>query len=289
MLKNIIVLSLILTGLNSFACDEQGKTGFLPENDLYISVSNKNANDMTEERFNEIIDKVDKQYAPIVEARGKKLKFNRKWNDGTVNASAQRSIFFGNYIVNMYGGLARHELVTDDGFALVVCHEMGHHLGGAPKVGGMMSWAANEGQSDWWGAAKCFRRTFESEDNEAIVAKMNVPATIQTKCEKNFTLANDVALCVRSSMAGISLAKLLGSLRNNTDISIDTPDTNVVSSTNSKHPAAQCRLDTYFQGSICEIAYQDDVDEKDPLIGTCNREAGHVDGLRPLCWYAPGK
>jgi hypothetical protein len=36
----------------------------------------------------------------------------------------------------MFGGLARHELVTDDGFMMVVCHETGHHLGGAPRYNG---------------------------------------------------------------------------------------------------------------------------------------------------------
>lgn len=282
-----IAMTTLLSTASLFACDENGNSGYLPENDLYIGVSDKKANDMTEKRFNEIIDKVDKHYAPIVKARGKKLKWARKWKDGTVNASAQRT-FFGHYKVNMYGGLARHELVTDDGFAMVVCHEMGHHLGGAPKVGGMMAWASNEGQSDWWGAAKCFRRVFESEDNERIISKMNVPKTIETKCKKNFTLSNDVALCIRSSMAGISLANLLGSLRNTTDLSVDTPDSNTVSSTFNKHPAAQCRLDTYFQGSLCEVPYMDDVSQEDPKMGTCNRTTNHIDGNRPLCWYAPG-
>lgn len=291
MLKNVLLvlsLTFVLTTINSFACDENGKSGFMPENDLNIAVDAKEASNMTEQRFNEIIDKVDKHYAPIVKARGGKLVWARKWNDGTVNASAQRQ--GKTYKVNMYGGLARHQLVTDDGFALVVCHELGHHLGGAPKIGSFMSkWASNEGQSDYFATLKCFRRVFEAEDNESIVAKMNVPATVEAKCKANFTLANDIALCVRSSMGGMSLAQLLGSLRGNTNVDFNTPDSNTVNRTNNAHPAAQCRLDTYFQGAICEVSYQDDLDKKDPNKATCNRVANHQDGLRPLCWYAPGK
>lgn len=291
MIKNILLivsLAVILTTINVFACDIDGKTGYLPENDLHISVHAKVQNNMTEERFNEIIDLADKHYDPIVKAKGGKLKWARLWSNGTVNASAQRQ--GKTYKVNMYGGLARHELVTEDGFALVVCHELGHHLGGAPKVARLYSkWASNEGQSDYFASLKCFRRIFESEDNEKIIAGMQVPAIVTQKCSANFTLPNDVALCVRASMAGKSLADLLSSLRNSGPTDFTTPDTNEVSRTNNAHPAGQCRLDTYFQGAICEIDYNEEVSDKDANVATCHRKGNFKDGLRPLCWYAPKK
>ncbi len=288
MIKKTCILMLTLaTALSGYACDEDGKTGFLPENDLKIGVFDKSRNNMTEARFNEIIDKVDAVYASVVKSKGGRLKWARNWKDGTVNASAQRT-FWGTWKVNMYGGLARHPLVTDDGFALVVCHELGHHLGGAPQTGGLfMKWASNEGQSDYFATLKCFRRVFGNDDNQEIIAKMNVPATVQTKCEEKFTLADDVALCVRSSMAGQSLAKLLGDLRGNSNVKFDTPDTSTVSKTNNAHPEAQCRLDTYFQGAICDKRVSDEVSNDDATSGTCNRSEGYDEGVRPLCWYAP--
>lgn len=287
-MKKLIQATLISSFVlgQSFACDINGLTGYLPENDLHIGVNDKNANDMTEERFNEIIDLADKHYAPIVKEKGGKLKWSRGWNNGTVNASAQRT-FWGTWKVNMYGGLARHELVTEDAFALVVCHELGHHLGGTPTNSFPNSWASVEGQSDYFGTLKCFRRIFESDDNMAIVRDMQVPEIVKTKCAENFTLANDVALCVRGSMAGMSLANLLGSLRGNSGFKFETPDTNVVDSTNSAHPAAQCRLDTYFQGALCGERYTDEVSNRDAIAGTCNRVEGDTQGIRPLCWYKP--
>lgn len=277
---------MIITG-SVMACDIDGKTGFLPENDLEIGVNDKTMrNDMTEERFNEIIDLADKHYAPIVKAKGGKLKWSRGWTNKTVNASAQRG-WFGAWKVNMYGGLARHELVTDDAFALVVCHELGHHLGGAPKVGGMMAWASNEGQSDYFGTLKCFRRLFEGDDNESIVSKMDVPAIVTTECESAYTLENDRALCIRSAMAGKSLADLLGSLRSSAPTDFTKPDTSVVTSTNSAHPAAQCRLDTYFQGALCPKTIDETVSNEDATEGTCNRIENMDTGVRPLCWYKP--
>lgn len=288
MIKHIVMI--LATGLaanTALACDINGQGGFLPENDLYIGANDKMASDMTEERFNAIIDKVDKHYNSIVKENGGRLKWNRDWDNGTVNASAQRG-WFGTWKINMYGGLARHPLTTDDGFALVVCHEMGHHLAGAPKVGGLMNWASNEGQSDYFASSKCFRRVFEEDDNEAIVAKMNVPQIVHDKCAANFSLASDIALCVRGAMAGDSLAKLLGSLRGTTGIKFETPDRNVVSRTFNQHPAAQCRLDTYFQGAICDKRYDEDFDGDDAEVGACNRSQGYEDGVRPLCWFKPG-
>lgn len=284
MIKTMFVLALLVAAGPSSACVD-GKTGFLPENDLKIGVDEKFRNDMTEERFNEIIDRVDKHYRPIVKSKGGNLKWSRGWKNDTVNASAQR--FFWTWKVNMYGGLARHPLTTDDGFALVVCHELGHHLGGAPKVGGFMSWASNEGQSDYFANLKCFRKVFESDNNEEIIAKMDVPATVREKCSANYSLENDVALCIRGAMAGKSLAQLLGSLRGNTDISFDTPDANVVGKTDNKHPAAQCRMDTFLQGAICDKRVSDEVSNDSATEGTCNRIEGYEDGVRPLCWFKP--
>jgi len=75
----------------------------------------------------------------------------------------------------MFGGLARHETMTPDGFATVVCHELGHHLGGVPKKFSWFgnSWASNEGQADYFGIMKCLRKMFEHEDNVKIVKEID--------------------------------------------------------------------------------------------------------------------
>lgn len=286
MYKGVLLAALLMVTAQVFSCDEEGHTGFLPENDLYIPVNAEFGTDMTEVKFNAIIDRIDSVYSKIVKEQGGTLKWNRNWTDGTVNASAQR--FLSTWTVNMYGGLARHPLVTDDAFALVVCHELGHHLGGAPKIGGFMSkWASNEGQSDYFATLKCFRKVYGSDDNIKIVSEMNVPAIVEDKCRDNFKDEKEVALCIRGAMGGKSLALLLGSLRNTTGIDFDTPDQNVVDTTDNAHPAAQCRLDTYFAGAICDKSANEDVSNKDFSKGVCSRKNGYVDGVRPLCWYKP--
>ena len=69
--------------------------------------------------------------------------------------------------------------------------------------------------------------------------------------------------------------------------SFDTPDTSSVSTTDDSHPAAQCRLDTYFNGSACGVAFSEDFGAKDAITGACAEEKGDTMGFRPECWYHP--
>lgn len=285
-LLSVLALTLMLSG-TAFTCTEDGKEGFLPENDLNIPVNAKRTGGLTEAQFNAVIEKVETIYAPLAAQMGGKLKIARKWSDGTVNANATR---IGGWNVNMYGGLARHETITEDGFALVVCHEIGHHMGGAPKVGFFLNrWASNEGQSDYFATLKCLRKTFLNDDNVKIVRKMNAPKSLIQACTKQWRNLNDSALCIRNGMAGMSVSNLFAAMRNKPEGKFETPDANVVSKTNDSHPAHQCRLDTYFQGALCDVSMNENVSQKDEVEGTCHGSLGHEVGLRPLCWFKPKK
>ncbi|MBY0517305.1 MAG: hypothetical protein K2P81_10370 [Bacteriovoracaceae bacterium] len=285
-MKSLLVTLSLVFAMNAFACTEDGSGGFLPDNDLNIPVGMKTGGGITEAEFNGVIDMLEKIYIPIVKDMGGKLKVARKWDDGTVNANASR--FLSTWNVNMYGGLARHQETTPDAFAMVLCHEIGHHLGGAPKVGGFMQkWASNEGQSDYFAGLKCLRRAFENDDNEEIVSKMQIPEFVVNKCSASYAARGEQAMCQRISMAGLALAKLLASLRSSPTPQFDSPDRSIVDKTDDAHPAAQCRLDTYFNGALCDKALSDEVDQKDEVKGTCHPKNGDKVGLRPLCWFKP--
>jgi hypothetical protein len=161
-------------------------------------------------------------------------------------------------------------------------------LGGAPKFGGFgNTWASNEGQADYFGALKCMKRILANDDNQAIVAKMTIESDAKNNCEMIYKSGDDIALCERIAMAGKSLAKLLADLGGNSAVAFNTPDKEIVIQTINSHPAAQCRLDTYFSGSLCDKGYSEDVSDTSPIDGTCIKKDGHTVGTRPLCWYKP--
>ena len=108
--------------------------------------------------FHLLIDKVEKVFNPVFFKQGKKLKINRYWESPVVNASDQ--LLSDESVINMYGGLARHSKMTTDGLALIICHEIGHHIGGAPKYHSRENgnWGSSEGQADYFATLKCLIR-----------------------------------------------------------------------------------------------------------------------------------
>ena len=242
---------------------------------------------LTEQQFNDVLDRIEKLYGDEIHQAGGNLKMNRLWNDETVNASAQR--YGGTWVVNMYGGLARHPEVTIEGFALVACHETGHHLGGAPKIHGWFGddWATNEGGADYFATLKCLRRFFAEDDNKAITANAGVEVFAHETCKSQFTSEKDQLVCERVTLAGQSVAGLFMNLRKErTRPNFDTPDTRIVRRMNDNHPATQCRMDTYFSGAVCHVDHSVANSDKDYKQGACVEGVDAV-GYRPRCWFKP--
>ena len=284
MIKSFFAMYFALFTFNAFAC--VGGKGYLPPNNMNIAVGAKNGGGITQVEFNEVIDKVYEVYTPIIRQRGASLKINRLWSDGTVNARAYRQ--GSTYMVDMYGGLARHRTMTKDGFALVACHEVGHHIGGAPLyTGSQLNWASTEGQSDYFAVTKCLRKLMANDDNVNIVRQMKVNSTVEKKCEDQFSVSNDAAICKRISMGGFASSNLFADMSGGRAPSFENPDKTVVRTTYESHPQYQCRLDTYFQGANCTVDEEVDVSNRDPNVGTCNRVDNFTEGLRPLCWFKP--
>lgn len=257
--------------------------GFLPENNLSIA-DDKVSGGISEAQFIEVIKKVEKTYLPIADIIDVDLVFYKSWSSNTVNAYADRSDD-RRWNVTFYGGLARHETITVDGFTLVVCHELGHHFAGAPQKTGN-NWSSAEGQADYYGPLKCLRRVWEKENNQAIVATLNVPPLVQEKCQESFTQSNDQMICIRSSMAGLSVALLMQALEYESIVpQFTTPDQSIAPMMNLMHPAPQCRLDTYFQGALCPVDVKVELDEGNTKKGTCHPANGHQTGNRPACWF----
>jgi len=252
-------------------------SSFLPANNMRIPVGDVRAKGIDQAGFNTVMDKIESVYGPIIAAHGGHLVVNRLWDDATVNASAEQQ--GGDWIINMYGGLARHPAVTQDGMMLVACHELGHHLGGFPLIGGA-GWASNEGAADYFAGLKCLRLTLGDS------AASNVDPTAKSSCAAVYPEGAARNHCEASVMAGVSVSTLLAELGGSPTPTLTTPDTSTVDQTNDEHPAAQCRLDTYYQAALCGKPVNEDVSRSDPF-GGCTQKDGFKVGARPRCWYAP--
>lgn len=295
---------LMLKGLSAFSLAsllfaQNAKASILPPNNLHLQDNLYSLANITEQDFNTIINTIVEYYKPLVSAKGATLKSNNLWTDSTVNASAQQ--LGTSWVINMYGGLARRSEVTPDGFAMVVCHELGHHLGGFPYYGDN-DWAAAEGQADYFATQSCAREIWRQQITENARYRGLVGAYEKNKCDAVWSKVEDQDLCYRTAAAGQSLATLLGALRSAPNPPrFDTPDASKVSTTYTAHPEAQCRLDTYFNGALCPANFDKNViparntaggqtskdAELKAVSSSCMSSAGYVGGVRPLCWFKP--
>ena len=282
-MHKLFALSLFLSCSGSLACE-----GFLAPNNLLLPPSDKNEG-LSELEYEEVISKVERIYSPVARENNAVLKLQRQWASPTVNAGTYRDERNKQWLVNLYGGLARHPFMTLDGYALVICHEIGHHLGGAPKktLEARPFWPSSEGQADYWATLKCLRRIFKREDNLEAIKDLVIPAIVTKECENSFTNKNLSTLCIRIALAGQAVSKISAGVRATANPEFETPDLSIVAQNFEKHPLPQCRLDSYFQGALCPQVVEDAVSQEDARKGTCHPENGFQTGLRPLCWYRP--
>jgi hypothetical protein len=282
------ILLISLTSLKGYSCSPDGRSRLFPENDLHLPFDLNQPSGITQSEAEEIIKKIELIYSPIIKSKGLHFKINKLWTSDIVNCSAilEENTFF----IELHGGLTRHPLLTRDSFALTLCHELGHYLGGAPKFEIMENkrWSSLEGQADYFATLKCMRRLFYDDNNAEIVKKMNPPMSLVEKCFQAWGENKEKYLCIRSGMAGLSFAKLLDLFeRQDVQLYFDKPDTSVTAFTLEGYPGLQCRLDTFLHGSLCKIGHEIDVSSREENVGTCYDKLVHENGFRPLCWYNP--
>ncbi|MBF0442096.1 MAG: hypothetical protein HQK54_09340 [Oligoflexales bacterium] len=222
---------------------------FLPENDLdkYDWANYDSA--VTEEVFNRVIDVALEVFQPVADKYGETISIARNWTSSTVNANVKR---MGSTVyINMYGGLARRPEINEEGFALVLCHELGHAYGGTPFLNATTKIAA-EGQADYYGAGVCLKKIISVIVEE--LKNFSPTSFMKSTCSGS-------SVCLYQLHAGLALGELLSVIKNQNTPSYETPDNTEVQSTVLSYPnTVQCRLDTYY--------------------------AGVVGKNRPACWYA---
>lgn len=278
MLKAILFMIFLFSSCPSSAANIQ-KHRFMPENELSEFDNLDIQANITEDQFEAVLAKIEAYYKPLLQSLyGVTFQVTRDWKDSTVNAYATQSDDV--WEIHMYGGLARRAEITPDGFALVACHETGHHLGGFPNI----DWAANEGQADYFSTLSCARHLWKGDAKNAESVK-KISAYPKQKCDSVWKSAQDRALCYRIALAGKSLADLLS----NKTAKFETPDLSQVSETDNEHPMGQCRLDTYLAGALCKKVFDDHnipQSEEEAAEVSCMQSRKEI-GFRPRCWFKP--
>ncbi len=274
----------------------------LPKNNLHLQDRRTGfvSGGVTEEQFNKISDYVISLWAPIAKKHGATLSVNKKWNDSTVNAYAYQTS--GNrWFIDMYGGMARRPEMTPDAFAMIACHELGHHFAGYVFYANGET-LSSEGQADYWAAHVCAKRVFSEamKNQTAFLPPPQAPRYVLQRCSNLYKADKDKLICVRTALASKALADLLAVLEKSPPTKFEIQDKSQVQKTFVSHPAAQCRLDTYMAGAACTAPFDLNVipgkgargGENSAAVEAatskyfCTNTKTQAYAVRPGCWFA---
>jgi len=118
-------------------------------------------------------------------------------------------------VIQVMGGMIQHKQMTSETLLLLLCHEIGHYLGG-PPLKSRNGWSSTEGQSDYYSGLRCAR-----------------------------ILGLDEA----SFMDGaLRLTTIYAEVARELKPRLEQCDEKKVERTNYGYPNAQCRLDTLMAG-----------------------------------------
>lgn len=157
------------------------------------------------------------------------------------------------FLLTLTGKIPNVTEISPEAYAIVVCHEMGHIMGGEPRQKSKLAvWSSVEGQADYYATNVCMWQYLKAaKENKSIQQH----ETLGKKCKQKFGEDEASYLkCLRIVSGIISLQNYFNNDGNEKNrVSIDAVDTTEVSETLEKYPALnQCRMDTFIAGLFNE-------------------------------------
>lgn len=177
------------------------------------------------------------------------------WETSYINASYVTRLE-GNtreHLLYVMGGYARLPGMTVDGVIAVLCHELGHGIGGAPhklRDSDQVGTVSTEGQSDYWGYKVCLPRMFSKVPPKS--QPIALTPQIAKICQRQVTNEVSVETCYRFyAVMEVEREYFAKHILNPGPTDYETPDKTVVDQvdlTPDHYPSLQCRVDTMIAG-----------------------------------------
>ncbi len=237
---------------------------------------------------NKIINEISSTFEFFFQTLDLPFRIESRWEDPS---SVGGAINNGDaYLVTLHGGLLQNQKLDEDTLRITICHEMGHHFGGAPRRSAPMEWhgplgdnglmlSSSEGEADYYTTATCFRKLVRGQNHRIALSHSSIDETLNARCAEVWGKdTEDHFICLRGALGGLKLLNL------NFDfpISFSSPSTEVAREiVRDIYPSRQCRLDTYVAGALCkhDLPLSFSADEAAPT------QCANRQGQRPTCWF----
>jgi hypothetical protein len=229
-----------------------------------------------------IINKIKLEFQKDFKLKNQNLVINNEWDDPMVNALAYQNL--PNAHIDLMGGMAKHKLMTKRAMKNILCHELGHHLGGDPlKTVEEASWMSAEAQSDYFATYECLRRINQGDD----ISQNSIPPFLKQKCNERFSTDKERNICIESIMGAKEMTSLFYAILSENPYSnssivepqLDKRESFAIQNIlTDDYPNLQCRLDTMVEGALCDEACKKMQLQPNLVIAPYS-------GFRPSCWF----
>ncbi|MFL5815202.1 MAG: ImmA/IrrE family metallo-endopeptidase [Bdellovibrionia bacterium] len=161
------------------------------------------------------------------------------------------------YSITIGADLVKKPGFTQDAYASILCHELGHLLGGAPrKDSSENSWSSTEGQADYYAASVCMKKMMSATPIVASDLEKLSRADrdlAHALCAGKYPDAPSRDICVRTIDAGVVLLRDIYEWIKYPGLpqpSLDQHAKPLAPGEKINYPSLQCRLDTIVAGAL---------------------------------------
>lgn len=185
-------------------------------------------------------------YEPILKSKGLDLKIETYEESDDYYGGA--SLEDGTFKISVGKNIRNDKNGT---LAFVLCHEVGHLLGGAPKKASS-TWASTEAQSDFYATSVCLKLLYRKHP-ELIKMKVKSVNEVVGECHIAFGNGIERRICEYSSQNAFVFFSDVWSYINFAGISKPTFSVHTPAAVekNRNYPSLQCRLEIAFLGALC--------------------------------------
>lgn len=194
------------------------------------------------------------------------------------------------YHVMLYGGLLKNPRLSEDALRITLCHEMGHHFGGAPRKNSPMDWdvpvhsdgrllSSSEGQADYYSTATCFRKLVQGQNHDQSLQHQQISPELILQCQQVWGRdTSDSKICIRAGVGSLKLLQLNADFQISfVSPAIERPQKVL----RDEFPTRQCRLDTMLAGALCRSSLELQLPSGEGSYQYCENPEGN----RPPCWF----
>ena len=232
---------LAMTSQASHVVEETARSDY-----FFLPAGSVNVSSITERDYLEMIWDFQAQFQTAVYSKTRKaVIFSNDWQSPYFGASALRHDAY--FQVSLLAGTVRVPEFNKAMMAAVLCHELGHILGGEPlQTVPLSEWASTEGQSDFYAARDCLPKFFQRHPEMMNLSA--VDSKIKKRCKGNES-------CERTAQVGWELINVFQkySFKTFKPVSLIEHEKPTLELIRNSYPSDQCRVDTYLQGALCQL------------------------------------